>query len=114
MPSPCWAAHVIRRNATGVLDLGQNRLPLHEANCSQRRAEVRLAKHGSERPTRRGSACATNQSTAETWRKDLWPSFRAPQRRLQGGGQAARVPLVSITSCTARRRLAMLFKGLQA
>src|SRR6516165_469744 len=32
-----------------------------------------------------------------------WPSFRAPQRRLQGGGQAAQVPLVSITSCTARR-----------
>jgi len=27
-----------------------------------------LAKHGSERPARRGSAYATNQSTAETWR----------------------------------------------
>ena len=34
---------------------------------------------------------AMNQSTDEAWRRDPQPSFRAPQRRLQGGGEAARV-----------------------
>jgi hypothetical protein len=47
-------------------------------------AEARLAKCGSE-------ASAMNQSTDEAWRRDPQPSFRAPQRRLQGQGQAARV-----------------------
>jgi len=71
MPRPRWASHVIRRNETRrgiVLDLGQNRPALYEVEFAYRRAEARLAKHGSERPARRGSAYATNQSTAETWR----------------------------------------------
>ena len=84
-----------RRHFPSVFDRDQNATSAHVIGCKQvmRRQDWR-----STAVKRRWDADLTyamNQSTEEAWRRDPQPSFRAPQRRLQGGGQPARVPRFS-------------------
>src|SRR5512139_3149711 len=58
-----------------------------------RRAEAKLAKHGSEPSTGVRSAYATNRSADEAWRKGSQPSHPStpeatPERRSAGAGPA--------------------------